>query len=197
MALNDRFQALRDKWERLSQRERALVGAMGVTFVLAVTLIVGFVISDGLSTLEERNADMRQALRDLDTKRDVYLRNKAKSSQLDVRMGQTPVQLQTYVEQASKEAGVELSETNTQPAQAAGKGFTERSLTLGLRAVTLDQLTKFMKALETGHNLVVVTGLNVRTRDDKHQQLDVEMTVSTFERAKDGGKSGAKKGDQG
>ena len=34
-----------------------------------VTLIVGFLITDGLSSMEERNADMRQALRDLDTQR--------------------------------------------------------------------------------------------------------------------------------
>lgn len=197
MALNDRFQALRDKWERLSQRERTMVGAMGVTFVIMVTMIVGFLISDGLAGLAERNTDMRQALHDLETKRDAYLRNKAKTAQLDVRMGTTPVQLPSYVEQASKEAGVEITETNELPPVAAGKGFSERSLTLGLRAVTLDQLTKFMKAIETGRSLVVVTALNVRTRDDKHIQLDVEMTVSTFERAKDGGKGGAKKGEPG
>ena len=41
MTFNDRIQTLRDKWERLSQRERTMVGAMGVTFVLMVTLIVG------------------------------------------------------------------------------------------------------------------------------------------------------------
>ena len=38
-----------------------------------------------------------------------------------------------------------------------------------------------MKAIETGKSLVVVTSLTVRTRDDKHQQLDVEMSVSTYE----------------
>lgn len=196
MALNDRFQALRDKWERLSQRERTMVGALGVTFVLMVTMIVGFLISDGLSTLEERNADMRQALRDLETKRDSYVRNKAKTAQLDARMGQVPVQLASYVEDAAKDAGFKISETSDRPPVAAGKGFTEHSLEVNLRDVNLEQLSKFLKAIETGRSLVVVTALNVRTRDDKHQQLDVEMTVSTYERAKDTGKGG-KKGEQG
>ena len=191
MTLKDRMQALRDKWERLSQRERTMVGAMGVTFVLMLTLIVGFLITDGLSSMEERNADMRQALRDLDTQRDSYLRLKAKTAQMETRLGTTPVQLQGYVEQAAKEAGVEISDSSDRPAVSAGKKFIERSVDLHLKPMTIDQLTKFMKAIETGRSLVVVTQLTVRTRDDKHQQLDVDMSVSTYER--DTGKTAVKK----
>jgi type II secretory pathway component PulM len=195
MALNDKMQALRDKWERLSQRERTMVAAMGVTFVLMVTLIVGFLISDGLSSMEERNTAMRQALRDLETQRDAYMRNKQKAVQLETRLGTQPIQLQGYLESAAKEAGVEIPDQSERPPAAAGKKWIERTVDLRLRAVTLDQLTKFMKAVEMGKSLVVVTQLNVRTRDDKHQQLDVEMSVSTYER--DTGKGAAKKGDKG
>jgi type II secretory pathway component PulM len=191
MTFNDRIQTLRDKWERLSQRERTMVGAMGVTFVIMVTLIVGFLITDGLSSMEERNSDMRQALRDLDTQRDKYLVMKAKVAQMETRLGTTPVQLQGYVENAAKEAGVEISDSSDRPAAAAGKKFIERSVDLHLKPATLDQITKFMKAIETGRSLVVVKELSVRTRDDKHQQLDVDMVVSTFER--DTGKGAVKK----
>jgi type II secretory pathway component PulM len=190
MTLNDRLQALRDKWERLSQRERAMVAALGVTFVVMVTLIVGFVISDGLATMEERNSDMRQALRDLDTQRDSYLKMRAKSQQLEVRLGASPVQLGGYLETASKEAGVEIGDSNERSAPA-GKNFVERTLDMHLHAVTLEQLVKFMKAIETGRNLVVVTSLHITTRDDKHMQLDVDMSVSTYQR--DTSKPGAKK----
>jgi len=181
MTFNERMQGLRDRWERLSQRERTMVGAMGVTFVVMVTLIVGFLITDGLSSMEERNADMRQALRDLDTQRDKYLLMKAKTAQMETRLGSQPVQLQGYLESAAKEAGVEIPEQSERPVAPAGKKFVQRTVDLRLHAVTLDQLTKFMKAIETGKSLVVVTSLAVRTRDDKHQQLDVDMSVSTFE----------------
>ena len=191
MTFNERMQALRDKWERLSQRERTMVSAMGVTFVVMVTLIVGFLITDGLSSLEERNADMRQALRDLDTQRDSYLRRRPRRRRWRRASARQPVQLQGYLEAAAKEAGVEIQEQTERPAAAAGKKFIERTVDLHLRAVTLEQLTRFMKAIETGKSLVVVTALHVRTRDDKHQQLDVEMSVSTYEH--DSGKTGAKK----
>lgn len=191
MTFNDRMQALRDKWERLSQRERTMVGAMGVTFVIMVTLIVGFLITDGLSTMEEHNADMRQALRDLDTQRDNYIRMRAKTAQMETRLGSQPVQLQGYVENAAKEAGVEISDSSDRPAAAAGKKFVVRTVDLHLKPMTIDQLARFMKAIETGRSLVVVTELSVRTRDDKHEQLDVDMAVSTYERATD--KSTSKK----
>ncbi len=191
MTFNDRMQALRDKWERLSQRERTMVGAMGITFILMVTLIVGFLITDGLSSMEERNADMRQALRDLDTQRDKYLLMKSKMAQMETRLGTQPVQLQGYVENAAKEAGVEISDATDRQAVAAGKKFIERTVDLHLKPATLDQLTKFMKAIETGRSLVVVKELSVRTRDDKHEQLDTDMAVSTYER--DTGKGGVKK----
>jgi len=95
------------------------------------------------------------------------------------------------VENAAKEAGVEISDSSDRPAAAAGKKFIERSVDLHLKPATLDQITKFMKAIETGRSLVVVKELSVRTRDDKHQQLDVDMVVSTFER--DTGKGAVKK----
>jgi type II secretory pathway component PulM len=182
MTLNDRLQALRDKWERLSQRERTMVGALGVTFVVLVTLVVGFLITDGLETLEEHNAEMRQALRDLDTQRDSYLKLKAKSQQIEVRLGSTPPQLGGYLEQAAKESGVEIGEQDDIQPIAAGKSFVEKSVHVRLHPVTLEQLVKFLKAIENGRNLVVVTQLHANTRDDKHEQLDVEMTVSTYVR---------------
>ncbi|HEX4457946.1 MAG TPA: type II secretion system protein GspM, partial [Polyangia bacterium] len=100
MTLTERLQALRDWWERLSQRERTLVSAMVATAIVIVTLGVGYFITDGLETLDQRNSDMRQALRDLDTQRDAYLRMKAKAAQQETRLGQAPVQLQSYLEAA-------------------------------------------------------------------------------------------------
>lgn len=190
-----KLKALRDWFERLSSRERAMVGALAVTFVSLVTLVIGYLISDGLSTLAERNAEMRQALRDLDTQRDSYLRAKAKYSQLESRLHGSAPALSGYLEQAAKEAGIQIPESNDRPTVPSGKNYVEHSVDLRLRAVTLDALAKFMKRIETGPNLVVVSALNVRTRDDHHKELDVEMTVATYERAaekkeKGGGKKG-------
>jgi hypothetical protein len=197
MIFQDKMDGLRDRFERLSQRERTMVTALGVTFCIMVTLIVGFLITDGLSSLEERNSAMRQALKDIETHRDSYLKARAKTAQLETRLGHGSIQLGSYVEQAAKEVGVEIPESNDHAPAPAGKQWVERAVDLSLHHVKLDQLANFMKKIETGPNLVVVTALNIRTRDDKHTDLDVEMTVSTYERAKPADKGAGKKGDKG
>lgn len=187
---------MQERWERLSPRERTLITGAGATFLAMVTVISGFLITDGLSSVEEHNSDARQALHDLETQRESYLKAKAKSAQLETRLGRTPVQLQGFLEQVAKEVGVEIPESNEEPPQV-GKQFTARSVQLRLKQVTLDNLSRFLRGIETGPNLVVVSGLNVRTRDDKHQELEVELTVTTYERnaeKKDKGQ-GTKKGD--
>lgn len=196
--LSGRLQRLRDRWERLSQRERAMVGVLGISFCVTLSLIVGFVVSEGLAELDERNTAMRQALRDLDTHRDAYLRAKAKASQIEARVGRTPVQLQGFLEQAAKEAGVEIPESNERPSQPVAGRWVERAVDLRLRKVSLESLAMFMNKVETGSGLVVVTALNVRARDDKHKEFDVEMSISTYERAAEKKeKAGGRRGDEG
>jgi hypothetical protein len=182
MILERQIQALRGRFERLSQSERTLVLTALAVFVVMVSLLGGFFITDRLSTLDQRNTAMRQALRDLESHRESYLRAKAKSVQLESRLNRPPIKLQGYLEQAAKEAGVEIPEQNERPPTSVGKRFTERTVELRVRKVRLDQLANFLKRIETGPNLVVVTALNIRTRDDRHQELDAEMTVTTYER---------------
>jgi len=204
---SDTFESLRDRFERLSQRERTLVAAFVVTFFVMLTLIVGFLIVDGLASLEQNNADMRQALSDIDTKRDAYLKAKAKLAQVESRLAPGQMQLGSYLEAAAKEAGVEIPESKENRPTTAGS-FLERSTDLHLTKVKVEALSNFLRRIETGAQLVVVTQLTIRTRDDKHQELDVDLTVSSWEKAvekkdkdgnkdkdgKDGNKDGKEKG---
>jgi type II secretory pathway component PulM len=185
MTFGERINDLRGRWERLSDRERRMVGGLGLAVVAVVVLGIGVSIANGLSDLEDTNADMRTALHDIESQRDAFLHAKAKTAQLEVRIGHGQVQLQGFLETAAKDAGVEIAETSERQPAAAGKKYTERAVDLRLRKVGIDALAKFLRKIETGPNLVVVTALDVRTRDDKHEDLEVEMTVSTYEHASD------------
>jgi type II secretory pathway component PulM len=188
MAAGQQGSGLRARWDRQTDREKRMVMLLGVMAVLVGALLGGFIVNNEISSLESENEAMRQALRDIDTKRDGYQRAKAKTAQLEVRMGRGGAQLDGFLEQAAKEAGVQIDETNPRPPAPAGSQYVERSVDLRLRKVALEPLAKFLRHIETGPNLVVVTQLNVRTRDDKHEELEVEMTVSTYEHATDKGK---------
>lgn len=197
MTFEARISQLRERWERLSPRERTLLAALGGTFVVIMLVFSGFLILDGLSSLEEQNAAARDALHDIDTQREAYLKAKAKAAQLETRMGKTPVQLQGFLEQVAKDTGVTIPETTEQQPVPAGKQFVERSVDLRLKRVTLESLTKFLHGIENGPNLVVVTQLKITSPDDKHVELDAEITVSTYEHASEKkDKTATKKGDK-
>ena len=174
---------LRGRFERLSEREKRMVMALGATLVLCVVGVVAYTVNDGLTTLADENADMRAALKDLEIGKDTYARAKHKTAAVEAQMGRGGVQLQGFLEAASKESGVEIAETTERQPVPVGKDYLERAVDVRLRKVGVGELAKFLRHIETGPSLVVVTALNVRTRDDKHEDLEVEMTVSTYEHA--------------
>lgn len=192
-----RIKNLGDTFERMSQRERTMAALLGAAFTACVFLIGGYLIYSRLSDLEERNDAMRQALRDIERKRGAYLQAKAKISQLEARIGTVPLQLSGFLEQAAKDTGIDIRETNPKPPEPVGKKYVQQSMDVRLSKVQLEALTKFMRRLEQNPgNLVLVTGLFIRARDDKHVDFDVDLTVSTYEHApkKPKGKEGKEEG---
>ncbi len=183
-SLQSPIKRLGDALERMSPRERNLLVALGVAAVAFVLLIGGYIIYSRLDDLEERNSAMRQALRDIERKRGPYLQARAKIAALESRIGSTPLSLNGFLDQAAKESGVEIRETNPRPPEKLGKKYLQQSVDIRLSKVQLEPLVKFMRKLETSpNNLVMVTQLSVRARDDKHVDFDVDMTVSTYEHA--------------
>lgn len=183
--ITERVAQMRAQWERLSLRERRLLTLFGGVFIALVVFSIGYVIADGLRTIDVRNRDMRQALKDMSAHREEFLRAKAESGAWERKIpkeGQGQP-LQGYLEAAAKELDITIPEMNERPAQARGKHFQEKSVDIKLRGLNLLQLAEFMRKVETtSQNVVVVSRLFVRTRFNQHDQLDVEMTVSTFER---------------
>jgi hypothetical protein len=183
--IGERVSRIRAQWERLSLRERRLLTLFGGCLIALVVFSVGYVIADGLRAIDVRNREMRQALKDMSAHRDEFIRAKAESGAWERKIppegkGQA---LQGFLESTAKELDITIPEMNERPAQARGKQFVEKSVDIKLRGLNLQQLAEFMRKVETtSQNVVVVSRLFVRTRFNQHDQLDVEMTVSTFER---------------
>jgi type II secretory pathway component PulM len=183
---NLKMDGLKARWERLSERERLLVGAGAAATFLVMLAVIVFLVNSTLGDLRDDNAEIRQALKDIEANREAYVRVRSKVAQVESRIGKGTVQLEGLLESAANASDVLISETTEKPpVQIKNTKYIERAVDLRIRKCTLDQLAKFLKKIETGPNLVVVTGLHARVRDDKHEDLEVEMTVSTWERAPD------------
>ena len=100
------MQRARDWFERLTERERRVLGGGGAIAVIFLVVLFGGYVTNSLSTFSENNANMRKALKDIESKRDSYLKSKAKLAYYEGRLGGTPVKLAGYIEQAAKDSGI-------------------------------------------------------------------------------------------
>ena len=181
--IGSRIEEFKASFDRLSARERVMVGGLVSVFVVLIILGVGYWIGSGLEEIETRNADTRKALTYLRRHQNTYLQHRRRMAALGVRMGHSPLELNSYVEKAASAVGVTIAESGG-ISPIPGDRFTRRGVEIKLNRVTIGQLGSLLKTIEddTAH-IVQVTRLAVRTRWNRNQELDVEMVVSTYDRS--------------
>jgi hypothetical protein len=168
----------RDFWDRISPRERGLVLLGAIAAPLTIAIWLGMAIGDGLSSMEARNDRMRKALV-------VIAELKARGPQQPVddvvnNMPVEPLSLETYLSNAAHTAGFVLKGT-TPRNPVPRNGFVTNSVTLTVSDLTLDQLEKFLQAVETKSKYVAVTHIEVTRRDYKGKdKLEASLEVSTY-----------------
>jgi type II secretory pathway component PulM len=177
------------EWNRISARERRLLSILGSAFGGCAVLLVGYLVFDSFQTMSQENQEMRDALDAIAKHSDEYRDAKAKANAQALRIGSEPPQLAADLEAAAKEAGIQIPETSDRPETPAGKRYVEHSLDVKLRKVDLKSLATFLGKVETGRSLVLITRLDIRRSfGGDGTSVDVDLTATTYERLKDGGK---------
>ncbi len=183
------------EWNRMSARERRLISALAAAFAVIAVSLVAYLMVDSLQSMARENQEMRDAIGDIAKHSDEYREARAKVEAQRRRIGDEPPQLAADLEAAAKEAGIQIPETSDRPDAPAGKRYVERSLDVKLRKVDLKSLATFLGKVETGKSLILVTRLQVRRSfGGDGSNVDVDLTATTYERLKDGGKKPAAKG---
>jgi Tfp pilus assembly protein PilO len=183
------------EWNRMSVRERRLISILGGAFVFCAVSLVAYLMIDSLQSMAQENQDMRKAINDIAKHSDEYREAKAQVAAQALRIGNEPPQLAADLEAAAKEAGIQIPETSDRPDAAAGKRYVEHSLDVKLRKVDLKSLATFLKQVETGKSLILVTRLQIRRSfGGDGSNVDVDLTATTYERLKDSSKKPAAKG---
>jgi hypothetical protein len=183
------------EWNRMSARERRLILVLSGAFAFCAVVLVGYLVVDSLQSMAQENQEMRDAINDIAKHSEAYRDAKAKAIAQQQRIGNDPPQLAADLEAAAKEAGIQIPETSDRPDTPAGKKYVEHTLDVKLRKVDLKSLANFLKRVETGKSLVLVTRLQIRRSfGGDGGSLDVDLTATSYERLKDTGKKATGKG---
>lgn len=180
---------LREKWERITPRERMMVILLGATFVGVVLAWLGFMISDGLDEIEARNDNTRVALRSLDTC------DGGDTGPKQV-FPDEPEKLETYLDKIAKDVDIEIPGTSPRTPVERGE-YKESSTRLQISGITIYELKDFLEKVETRNKLVVITSLHVKKHFKEQDQLNVDMVVTTFSKVKAGGDEGTGEAGEG
>jgi hypothetical protein len=182
----------KDWWEDKAPRERKLIAALGATVVVCVLAWVAMSIRGGLRAIESKNQDARNALVAIDRHR-LNLANQASQKPV-VTIPETQHALDTYLDPIIKEVGLE-SPTYPAPKEVQKGGTTEVSIKVSLKELTIYQLKDLLEKVETQNPVVAVTELHVKRSFRDQEKLDVDFTVVTYYRKKEG--AGAEDGAAG
>ncbi len=199
MAEKSRMQSLFDAFDRLSGREKVMVGGLVGAFMLTVLSIIWLVFSSQINALEERNQNAREAMSEVMALKDTYLAQKAKLDAKKSLLDNNDIKLVRLMENEAKRQGIEIDDfkedkryitENHRRARPQGDGdapppkirdLVEVSQTVTMRRISLEQLSNFLAALQRRPEPVRVTDLNVSTLTSDRQVLRVvKVKVSTY-----------------
>lgn len=183
-----------DAFDRLSTREKVMVGGLAGAFLITAVVLVWLLVGKKLETLEQRNQNMAESLEQIHLQKHDFLRSKARLAAYQRQLDQNKVKLVKLMEDEAKALGFEidnfkenkriLSENYRRKRKndtKAVKDLVERSQTVTIRRISLDQLTKFLGRLEGRREPIKVTRLNIHTLPSDRQVLrEVRMTVATY-----------------
>ena len=172
--------ALRDKWDGISPREKRMVVVLLVAVPAILLIFLGMRISDGLDAIELRNRDLRRALIVVE---DLRARGKAASTpdRADplAAIPKEPMDLESYLNGAAEKLGLTIPSFNRQQ-PVRKNGFVVNSIRIDLRGLTIVQVSEFLTAIETNSKAVALTSLTLTQNFANKEQLDLKVDVSAY-----------------
>ncbi|MES2504045.1 MAG: hypothetical protein V4534_04120 [Myxococcota bacterium] len=173
--LIERFQNLND-----DDKKKALLAAG-----LAILLIVGLVLWGAISSLNSRHATIKKLeleTKQIDALSTQYERIQSLQQARQAQIRANKIALFTLIQNVATRLDLTVNDLNERKEPMNNSDLTQVSVVVTLKQLSVDRLNAFLENVEdtTEGGLVKVTRLQVKTRFDQPDLLDVQMTVTTW-----------------
>jgi len=174
---------LRNQFQSLNLRERLLVGA--AVGILGTFLLLVLVVNPILKASTQAKARAEAASEELAAVthlRRQYDQVSGRVTQVEERIASgSGGEIFTTLERLARASSVKLDSMEPRTS-SPNEEYRETKVQVGMKKVTLAQLVKYLHSIESEEELLSIKSLRVRVRADTPEFLDVNFSVSSFER---------------
>ncbi|MBN2524833.1 MAG: hypothetical protein JXR76_00480 [Deltaproteobacteria bacterium] len=173
---------LRNLLAGLSAREKKMVAAMGITFVLMICFLIAWLVGGAISDLEHDTTEWNELIQYVQKMESFYQDKKQSDTRLET-LGK-PRPLRTLVDNVVKKTGVAEVDTKELNDKSWAGGWLERSAEVTFRQVDLQGIVAFMKEVENNRVTfpIAITNLKILKQRRIEGMYRVSLTISTYEK---------------
>lgn len=176
--MRDRLQQI---WTGFTERERRLVGMLGVVFALVILFLVFYIPSSAIAALEEDNDEMARVLDEIAAAEDRLAARAAEAEAAERRYDRRAPALGSFVEARATENGATVQQVTNQPEVEEGR-FRRRHVRATLPNVNLRSTMHLLTELESSEYPIALERIHVEHFAAGTDQFNVEIGVITFDR---------------
>lgn len=141
------LEALRQRWEHMTERERRLVSILGVTVLVMLVLGPVTFVMLSISDIQEENAAISGVLRDIARERPRIAQREAATRAQERRYATAAPPLGSFLEERARDVQLTLREVTDQPEQIQS-GFRRRTVRAQLPGVNLRPVVDLMTSID-------------------------------------------------
>ena len=186
-----------EAFDRLSTREKALVGALAVSFIATLIGLMWFLVGKQLSRIEVQNQQIENGLVEFRKRKVEFLARKVKADAERARLEKNGIKLVQLMQREAEGQAISIQKfnkdtrflttrhrnlkRNENDATEKVRDLVEESQRVTLKRISLDQLAHFMAELENRNEPIKTTELTINTLSSDRQVLrEAILKVATY-----------------
>ena len=169
---------------QLTPRERRL--AIGAALFIAAWALYGFTVKPTLDRLETLNRvipEKHAVLAELTAKSREYTALRRRLTRLGQEIASEPgdFALPAFLEESAENCGISDHVVSMQSEPPRSKAtYVETLVTVKIENLTLNQLVKFLTAIQSGPAFVRIKSLTIQKNGVSHNRLDCQISISNL-----------------
>lgn len=176
---------LRERLERLEDRERRLLGAFSLVVVVVILLLIPVGVTAALHGTRSENEQLREVIERINADHTVVQKARAQRKAIEERYARPAPPLTSFLAKLAQETELEVSETQDRQMVPHGKRYEEKSTKIALRKTGMLKALHLMERIEQSGHPVSISQLTIRKRGVEADSYDIDMIVSAYERKVD------------